>query len=93
MTNSKIMAAIVVEAIDELETASTYLDWIDSLSWAAKRMIADGNDYHAERLSDVAQYLASDYRQTLTDKTKRLNDRFDVHQHQAHIAMVPGGSQ
>ena len=92
MNKSSIITAIAVEAISELETATSYMDWLDTLNWAIKRMLADGNDYHAERLADVAQYLAGDYRETLFSNAKRLNERFDAHQHNA-FALKVGGAQ
>lgn len=90
MNKPQILNAIAVEAISELETASTYLDWLDSLNWVIKRTLADGNDHHAERLADIAQYLAGDYRETLTTHTKRLNERFDAHQDNVRVLKAGG---
>lgn len=90
MSKPQILNAITVEAISELETASTYLDWLDSLSWVIKRTLADGNDHHAERLADIAQYLAGDYRETLTTHTKRLNERFDAYQDNVRVLKAGG---
>lgn len=92
MNKSSIITAIAVEAISELETATNYMDWLDTLNWAIKRTLADGNDHHAERLADVAQYLAGDYRETLISNAKRLNERFDAHQDNA-FALKVGGAQ
>lgn len=90
MNKPSIITAIAVESINELETAANYMDWLDSLTWAIKRTLADGNDHHAERLADVAQYLAGDYRETLISNAKRLNERFDAHQDNAFTLKVGG---
>ena len=92
MNKPSIITAIAVESINELETAANYMDWLDSLTWAIKRTLVDGNDHHAERLADVAQYLAGDYRETLISNAKRLNERFDAHQDNA-FALKVGGAQ
>lgn len=93
MNKPSIITAIAVEAINELETATCYLDWIDSLNWAMKRTLADGNDHHAERLADIAQYLAGDYRETLITRAKCLNERFDAHQDNVRVLKAHGGAQ
>ncbi|MQT65672.1 hypothetical protein GHO42_21655 [Pseudomonas sp. FSL R10-0056] len=90
MNKPSIITAIAVESINELETAANYMDWLDSLTWAIKRTLVDGNDHHAERLADVAQYLAGDYRETLISNAKRLNERFDAHQDNAFTLKVGG---
>lgn len=92
MNNPSLITAIAVEAINELETATNYMDWLDMLSWVIKRTLADGNDHHAERLADIAQYLAGDYRETITTQAKRLNERFDAHQDNVRI-LKAGGAQ
>lgn len=92
MSKPQILNTIAVEAISELETASFYLDWLDSLSWVIKRTLADGNDHHAERLADIAQFLAGDYREKLATNAKRLNERFDAHQDNIR-ALKAGGAQ
>ena len=90
MNKPSIITAIAVESINELETAANYMDWLDSLTWAIKRTLADGNDHHAERLADIAQYLAGDYRETIISNAKRLNERFDAHQDNAFVLKVGG---
>lgn len=93
MNKPSLITAIAVEAINELETATNYMDWLDTLSWVIKRTLADGNDHHAERLADIAQYLAGDYRETITTQAKHLNERFDAHQDNVRILRTQGGAQ
>jgi len=90
MNKPSLITAIAVEAINELETATNYMDWLDTLSWVIKRTLADGNDHHAERLEDIAQYLAGDYRETITTQAKRLNERFDAHQDNVRVLKAGG---
>ena len=93
MNKPSLITAIAVEAINELEIATDYMDWIDSLNWAIKRTIADGNNHHAERLASVAQYLAGDYCETLSSRAKRLNERLDAHQDSFPTLKAQGGAQ
>ncbi|MGP5366933.1 hypothetical protein ACTXN4_05600 [Pseudomonas helleri] len=93
MNKQSTVSAIAVEAVNELETATGYLDWLHSLNWAIKRTLADGHDDHAERLADVAQYLAGDYRETLTTHAKRLNEQFDAHLDNVRTLEAQGGAQ
>ncbi|PLP94835.1 hypothetical protein CYD26_06720 [Pseudomonas sp. FFUP_PS_473] len=92
MSKPQILNAIAVEAISELETASTYLDWLDSLAWATRKATVEGHDHHGERLAELSQYLAHEYRSTLAEKAERLNDRFDAHQGNVRVLKV-GGAQ
>lgn len=92
MNKSTIITAIAVEAIDELETAATYMDWFDTLAWATRKATVEGHDHHGERLAELTQYLAYGYRSTINEKTEGLNQRFDAHQNNVR-APNAGGTQ
>lgn len=92
MNKPTIISAIAVEAIDELETAATYMDWFDTLAWATRKATVEGHDHHGERLAELTQYLAYGYRSTINEKAEDLNERFNTHQDNVRI-LKAGGAQ
>lgn len=87
MSKLRVLSAIAVEAISELETTATYLEWFDTLAWATRKAAVEGHDHHGERLAELVQYLAYEYRSTIAEKAKGLNERFDAHQRDANLTM------
>lgn len=87
MSKLRALNTIAVEAISELETTATYLDWFDTLAWATRKATVEGHDHHGERLAELVQYLAYEYRSTIAEKAQSLNERFDAQQRNAHVSM------
>lgn len=56
----------------DLESISTALDWIYSLTTEAKRSIDAGRTLHATNLVEVAQYVAADFTGFVEDKKAAL---------------------
>lgn len=87
MSKLRALNAIAAEAISELETTATYLDWFDTLAWATRKATVEGHDHHGERLAELVQYLAYEYRSAIAEKAKALNERFEANLRNAHVTM------
>ncbi|MEJ5059255.1 MULTISPECIES: hypothetical protein [unclassified Pseudomonas] len=78
MNTKDTITNIANEAVDQLEVASEYLAWFDSLSFAISSSLKNGHENHAVKLASIAQYLASDYRSIVEQDVKTFNDRLIV---------------
>lgn len=73
MSTRETLKTVANKSVDQLEVASEYFGWIESLSWALSSSLKSGHDVHAGQLAGVINYLCNDYGSLLEDDVKRLN--------------------
>lgn len=63
---------------EQLDCASDYVAWINSIAWAIGAALEKGNKDHAQRLAEAAQHLTGDYQFQLESDVRTLTKRLDA---------------